>query len=350
MTLKELKYQFLAPKVQIITATSNLYMLESCNTLINLSNKRQESLSSIFPSLKKNTRLIERLANQQSFDFGTFINGDSHFKGTLKKVGNGFIIYIEKVEFKNPTNVANTNVNGKAAKELEKIKRLQKVKQDYFSKITHDIKLPLTEIVGTTYLLDQFVQNDKGKSYLGALNQAAKSLDTMLNDLVNFSKNESLNIIIKEKPFQLRPLIDAVVKTFEFKTAKINLPIVVNINDDVNDLLVGDATRLSQIIYNLLDNALKFTKKGKIEVCIENGQNDNVSFTISDTGIGIPKEKLCSIFDTYNQARKEDAQIGFGIGLSIVKQLVELLNGTINATSIIGKGSSFTFLLPFNKT
>lgn len=233
------------------------------------------------------------------------------------------------------------------------MKQIQKIRMDLFSKIIHDIKLPLTEIVGTTYLLKQYVDEDKGETYLNALSCAAGNLNRMLNDLMEFSKSEAYKFNLEYHNFSLTNTLISVINAFAFKTKEKNVLILTDFDPNIPKNIQGDATRLSQVVYNLLDNALKFTHSGHIEVktSLKEIKQEEclIGFEIADSGIGIPQESLNAIFESYNQVNEKDAQNGFGLGLSIVKQLVELQGGQVSVSSQLGEGTCFHFSLPFGR-
>lgn len=343
--------------------TRNGFLLESCDTLFSTKDYRSRSLYEIIPFVGKQISVLGNLKagvvkrfTQIQFEFSDR-EWIADFSFGIEE--DNFFCVIE--DFSD----LYTSLNGKESKvqlsgeqlekELENLRKIQKLKQDQFSSITHDIKLPLTEIIGTTYLLQHYVDNEKGKSYLKALSNSARNLDTMLNDLVTFSKSEAFKFRLESRVFDVEQLVRSVIKSFEFKVSESKVPILFQIDSSIPQFIVGDPTRISQIIYNLIDNAIKFTREGRIDVQLnlEDISDDGcrLCFKIKDTGVGIPKDSLNAIFETYQQVNEEsDSKQGFGIGLSIVKQLVELQDGKIEASSQLGQGSSFHVSLPFGRT
>lgn len=354
-TLKEYKSDYINENLQVFVFSEDFKLLETCQTLIKV--KVEEGyMFSNFPFLapKKKQLLDLKDGGERYFQAEEIVWQKKHLTVDIisRKRDNNYIIYIEDLTDAYQYLPKDVSISDKELRnEMSKMRSLQRLKNDHFAKITHDIKLPLTEIIGTTYLLDSYVSSEKGKEYLKALAYASRNLDTMLNDLVSFSKSESMRLKIDERPFAIEQIIWSVIKSFEFKTSQQNVPIFFTTDNNIPQYISGDPTRLSQIIYNLLDNALKFTKKGNIEIKIsalkKDDKNCRLFFEIQDTGIGIPPDKLKSIFETYTQVKKEDALTGFGIGLSIVKQLIELQDGKVNAKSELGKGTCFSFELPF---
>jgi len=374
MSLEDYKLIHSANRLQAIVFTSNGFLLDSCNTLIDLSNYKSVSLFKVLPFLNQFKHFFGSLEEDVAKQFSRVeLEWEKYVYmldiSIMRKNGKlvcvmedmRFAPPLKKSESQQPAPSSNTNrppvisadTMHPAQTELEKMRKMQQIRQDHFSKITHDIKLPLTEIIGTTYILQNHVLNEKGQDYLKALSNSARNLDTMLKDLVAFSKSESYKFKIESRCFPPENVLDSVVKAFDFKSSQQNVPIIIDYTSKLPKYLKGDPTRLSQIIYNLLDNALKFTPQGEIRLRVslhkEEKEGCIIQFEIKDTGIGIPQESLNKIFDTYGQVDEErdSKKGGFGIGLSIVKQLIELQQGQLSVKSQIGKGTTFTFSLPY---
>jgi len=345
---------------QVFIFTENGFLLDSCDSLFDLTKHRSQSLFELLPFIKRYAHTFKDLGN----------NDVKQFKGVSLEFDETYFL-VDVVFFKNTGSlvcVVESNeelisenvlpLESKFEQQYRKIEaelvqntKLQKIRQDIFSKIVHDIKLPLTEIVGTTYLLKQFVAGEKGEAYLRSLSTAASNLNRMLNDLMEFSKSEAYKFNLESKPFNLTAVIVSVINAFAFKTQELNIPIFTDFDTRIPQTILGDSTRLAQVIYNLFDNALKFTKQGHIEIKtnIEEQCEESclISFEITDSGIGIPQDSLDQIFESYKQVNEHDAQKGFGLGLSIVKQLVELQGGHITVSSQLGIGTTFKFVIPF---
>ena len=372
MALEDYKLIHCSGKLQAIVFTENGFLLESCHTLINLRPHKNESLYNVLPFLKrfkhfypnitegalKQFRGIEFTWKEQFFVLDVSImRQNSQLICVMEDVSHLLNSDVRKHAISNNNNNVPEPTSSKngvhpAQAELEQLKKMQQIRQDHFSKVTHDIKLPLTEIIGTTYILQNFVDEDKGQEYLKALSNAARNLDTMLKDLVAFSKSESYKFKIDSRCFGLDQLVNSVIKAFEFKVSQQNVPVRVEFAEKLPRFIKGDPTRLSQIIYNLIDNALKFTPQGEVRLLISMveliDEKCIIEFKVKDTGIGIPQESLNKIFETYQQVDEErDSKNGFGIGLSIVKQLIELQQGKLDVESQLGFGTTFTFSIPY---
>jgi len=226
-----------------------------------------------------------------------------------------------------------------------------KLKAEFLSVMSHEIRTPLSSIVGLTDLLLQTKNNFEGN--LRTLKSSADNLVVLINDVLDFSKIESGKINFENNPFQITDTIQVLKKTFELRAEKKKLALHVNISKDVPLYLKGDEIRLKQILSNLLDNALKFTINGKIELKVYVGlaftEKVRIYFEIHDTGLGIQEKKLEHIFDGFARHVTDNSSKfeGNGIGLNICKNLVQLQGGEIEAKSTVNVGSTFSFYLDF---
>ncbi len=233
------------------------------------------------------------------------------------------------------------------------LERLQQIKSRFFSNISHELRTPLNGIYGLANLIDGTGDKHKLKEYTEALNATVVHLTTMVNDILDHSKIEAGKITFVKEPFDLRATLRTVSNSFLFACREKGIDLQVNLSFDLPRVIVGDATKLSQILYNLLGNAVKFTDKGSIrlEVSLLSMQESctELQFSISDTGIGIAKEKLEKIFAPYEQATDHTSRLfgGTGLGLNIVKQLVELQGGSIRVDSSLGHGTEFVLSIRY---
>ncbi len=230
-----------------------------------------------------------------------------------------------------------------------------KAKSEFLANMSHEIRTPLNGIIGMAELALETATDKNQRELFGALSTETNALLTVINDILDFSKIEAGMLQLEETPFDLKSIVDDLVGSMGLRAIQKGLEFKASLSADVPRLLIGDQWRLKQILTNLTDNALKFTNKGAISIKIETQENfgDKVKilFTIKDTGIGIPKDKLTSIFKGFNQADGSTTREygGTGLGTTISKQLVELLGGNIGAESLEGKGSQFWFTATFLK-
>lgn len=240
----------------------------------------------------------------------------------------------------------------KAKKELEES---MSVKEQFLANMSHEIRTPMNAIVGFTDLALKTPLSPEQKQYIDAIKTSGENLIVIINDILDFSKIQSGKISFEQIEFSISQVVSTITELMLPKSVEKNIKLSKSIAKGVPERLIGDPTRLSQILLNLVGNAIKFTEKGEIKINIEQiaekKDTVNLKFTISDTGIGIPKEKLPNIFDAFTQATYDTNRKygGTGLGLAIVKQLVGLLGGDIKVTSKLKKGSVFTFNLTYRK-
>jgi PAS domain S-box-containing protein len=231
-----------------------------------------------------------------------------------------------------------------------------KSKQQFLSNMSHEIRTPMNAIIGFTKVVLKTELTAKQKEYLMAIKMSGDALIVLINDILDLAKVDAGKMTFEKTPFKLKLSIKAMLHLFETKIQEKNLKLVTHYDANIPDVLVGDPVRLHQIILNLVSNAVKFTNVGQITVSVKlvSETDDNVilQFSVKDTGIGINDTKTETIFENFQQATSETSRIfgGTGLGLAIVKQLVEAQNGTISVASTLGKGTTFSFTLDFDKT
>jgi len=235
----------------------------------------------------------------------------------------------------------------------KKLKEASKIQEQFVANISHEIRTPMNAILGFAGLLQKTGLDKNQQEYVRSIRSSAENLLTIINDILDLSRIESGMMHIEQLPFNLRELLDSLATMMSVKAKGRNLFLTTEIDQSIPRTLKGDAVRLTQILINLLSNALKFTHEGGVSIKVECAERRNeiasVRFIISDTGIGIEPGKQKTIFERFHQAQPETTRRygGTGLGLSIVKQLVEIQNGTISIDSEPGRGSIFTVLLPY---
>lgn len=230
-----------------------------------------------------------------------------------------------------------------------------KAKQQFLSNMSHEIRTPMNAIIGFTNVVLKTKLDDTQKEYMNAIKVSGDSLILLVNDILDLAKVNSGKMTFERSSFNLSASIASMLQLFESKILDKNILLKAEYDDAIPLMLIGDPLRLRQIILNLISNAVKFTNEGTISMNVrlvhEDDKKANISFTITDTGIGIPKDKLELIFNSYEQAGKDISRSygGTGLGLAIVKQLVEHQGGKIIIKSVENKGSTFGFKLSFDK-
>ncbi len=210
-----------------------------------------------------------------------------------------------------------------------------KAKSEFLAKMSHEIRTPLNGIIGMANTLEHLNLDEKQGDAVQIILKSADLLLSIINDILDFSKIEAGKMVVEETPFKVREEVDAIVALFIPKAKEKNIELASDINNNVPDNVIGDPFRLKQVVSNLIGNAIKFTYEGKIILTAELDKKHNGSFTllfsIEDTGIGIPKEKLKNIFASFSQADGSTTRKfgGTGLGITISKQLVELMGGEI---------------------
>ena len=236
------------------------------------------------------------------------------------------------------------------------------VKENFMANMSHEIRTPLNAVIGYTGLLKAQRLDISSTEFVTAIEQAGNNLLTIINDILDLSKIEAGMMRLEAFPFSVRELTHSVEILFQEKIKEKGLTFRCIVEDEVPDILVGDATRLTQILVNLIGNALKFTDKGQIGLKLSShpasspsdhpsprGNIIRLGIRLSDTGIGIAKDKLDSIFDRFSQAEDSITRKygGTGLGLAIVKDLVILQQGEISVKSEEGKGTVFHLFIPY---
>lgn len=238
-------------------------------------------------------------------------------------------------------------------KDAEELLRLQRAKEQFLANISHEIRTPINGIAGIAGLLSQNQNSEERETYLNAIRHSAENLKVIINDILDIASIESGKLKFEKIAFNLTDLLPSLISMFTFQAREKNISLRYTLDESLNRFLVGDPGRLNQILINLISNAVKFTHTGLIQVkCTVEKEQKKVCWiriSVSDTGIGIPTEKLKTIFESFSQADESVTRRygGTGLGLTIARQLVELQKGRIEVESKEHIGSIFTILIPY---
>ncbi|MDE3235416.1 MAG: PAS domain S-box protein [Bacteroidota bacterium] len=240
-----------------------------------------------------------------------------------------------------------------AKKEAEDARLMQ---EQFLANMSHEIRTPMNGIKGMTELLADTHLNDQQKELLAIIKRSVNNLLVVINDILDFSKIKAGKLNIEKIEFDLNEVVENTRGIFAHRLKKKGLSIFYEIDEKIPEQLIGDPYRLNQVLLNLIGNAIKFTEHGSVHLKVSlekmTDQRAELKFAVSDTGIGIPEDKLAGIFDSFTQVGTDTTRRygGTGLGLTICKQLVELQDGTIAAHSKMGEGTTIEFTIPYGFT
>jgi signal transduction histidine kinase/CheY-like chemotaxis protein len=388
MKLIDFKINFLLneEKCQVIFFDENGYLLDSCDTIIALSDYKGKQSIIPLPIIENIHEILKDTPDNEQLIFPRVEINFSHNPTQIldliltKRRNDTDVYYIcvmrdEVMRYEQLREIVTEQRATAMEKELLEIKhektalenelilmknqeleRAKAMKNDFFAKASHELRTPVNGILGLAEMLEE-TASEQQKGYLKALMQVATQLKTIVNDLLDLSKLEEKKITFEYVPFNLGEIFNNIALAFKSLADKKEIKLLFSIDDKIPSYLLGDITRISQIIYNLVSNSLKFTEKGEVKVKatleeITTQDSFRIKFVVQDTGIGITSDKLAYIFEPYAQESNETYRLygGTGLGLTIVKQLIEAMGGQIFVESKANQGTSFYFELVFEQS
>ncbi|OIV40077.1 ATP-binding protein [Flavobacterium johnsoniae] len=291
------------------------------------------------------------LTTPDGYNIGTICAIDHVSKELNENQRNALSIVAKHIM--NQLELGTKNIELAAQKKIAE--RAVLAKDSFLANMSHEIRTPLNAIIGFTDLLAQTKLDAAQRDYVDSVQIAEENLLLIINDILDLSKIESGNLTIEAQPFNLKNTLKHI-----YDLLKVKVPAGVEFNlfldADMPEMVIGDQGRLNQILVNLTGNALKFTEEGEVTVSVkkthETESDYSLRFSVKDTGIGIEEDKLMAIFERFTQAEESTTRKfgGTGLGLNIVKQLIELQDSEIHVKSKQGRGSEFFFVLTYKKT
>ena len=231
----------------------------------------------------------------------------------------------------------------------EQAEHLAKAKEMFLTNMSHEIRTPMNAIIGMGNQLAKSSLSEQQHFYLDIINTAAENLLVIINDILDLSKIEAGRLVVEKIAFEPRKVLDGAMHTLKYKAEEKGLKLINSyIDDRLPQVMIGDPHRINQVLLNLMSNAIKFTEKGTVDVTFDvvhqTGKPPMLQATVKDSGIGIEEEFVGRLFEKFSQEYESASRVfgGTGLGMSICKQLVELMGGTISVTSLKGKGTTVT--------
>ncbi len=234
--------------------------------------------------------------------------------------------------------------------EKNRAEKSEQIKQDFLANMSHEIRTPMNAVMGMTDLALDMSLGDKQRYYLNGIKKAGDNLLHIINDILDLSKIDAGKMELVNIDFSIRDTVAQVQQMLQHRAQEKDLELLTIVDSQVNDIVIGDPMRLNQVLINLMGNAIKFTLKGSVTLEVRK-VTEGVQFNIIDTGIGIPEDKIQAVFESFSQANTSYTRKygGTGLGLSISQQLVEMMDSTIDIESKEGYGTTFSFVINFEK-
>ncbi len=331
----------------LVMTDINMPVMDGLTLLVNMK-ETNRNLKAIVVSAYGDMQNIRIAMNRGAYDFVTKPIDFSDLEQTIEKT-------LEEVEILRQGQQAKEQLaetileKERAEMEKDKARQSEKFKEQFLANMSHEIRTPMNAVVGLTNLVLKSELDETQSKYLKAIRQSADNLLVIINEILDLSKIEAGKIELENIDFSMDEVLSGVMSIMKFKSEEKGLDLLTEIDPAIPKTLVGDPTRLNQILINLAGNAIKFTESGKVTVkCHLVGKSNGkaeVKYEVIDTGIGIAQDKVQSVFESFSQASSDTTRKfgGTGLGLTISKKLVELQGGQIGVSSKLGEGTIFHF-------
>jgi signal transduction histidine kinase/ActR/RegA family two-component response regulator len=350
--IEKLKQQYIKDKIQFIEVSKDGVILACDNNLFNL--KKGNSIYDVHPFFESIQYHFDEKPGSEftiscvNLEIGTF-SGIFDLIIHIQKDSVIFSIF----DFTAHYQISNTLSQEKNESLIQSqiLKEREEFKNKFLANTSHELRTPLNSIMGFSTILQRSNLNETQLHYLDIIKQSGEHLRNLIDDILDISKIEMGRLKIQYERFNFLKVIELINDTYTIKSKTKNIEFSSRIDKTIPKYIVGDKIRLTQILTNLLDNAVKFTHRGNVSLNVRllerKSKNLKVEFEIKDTGIGIQEDKIGSIFESFIQTHDVNIYGGTGLGLSIVKSLINLMNGSLNVESKVDKGTTFKFILTF---